>query len=100
MVRHSKAETFVINTIYIYAVLEVGWDEAGWHPVSFRKASKPSLCLLTVAKSSRRLFSRFEIIPLFSSVKPLLALLLFYANSNVNMRRIAIMKELHFTLSV
>jgi hypothetical protein len=46
------------------AVLEVGRDEAEWHPVSFRKAPKPSLCLLTIAKSSRHLFSRFETIPL------------------------------------
>jgi hypothetical protein len=37
-------------------VLEVGRDEAGWHPISFLKAPKPSLCLLTVAKSSRHLF--------------------------------------------
>jgi hypothetical protein len=82
-------------------VLEVGRDEAGWHPVSFRKAPKPSLYLLTVAKSSCHLFSRFETIPLlfFSSMKPLLALLLFCTNSNVNMQRMAIMKELHFTLS-
>jgi hypothetical protein len=44
--------------------LEVGQDEVGWHPVSFRKAPKPSLCLLTVAKLSYHLFSRFETIPL------------------------------------
>jgi acetyl-CoA acyltransferase 2 len=37
---------------------------AGWHPVSFRKDLKPSLCLLTVAKSSCHLFSRFESMPL------------------------------------
>jgi hypothetical protein len=36
----------------------------------------------------------------FSSVKQLLALLLFCTNSNVNMRRMAVMKELHYTLSV
>jgi hypothetical protein len=71
---------------YLYTVLEVGRDEAGWHPVSFRKAPKPSLCHLTVAKSSRHLFSRFETIPLFfSSVKSLLAFLLFCTISNVNM---------------
>jgi hypothetical protein len=45
-------------------VFEVGRDEAGWHPVSFRKALKPSLCLLTVAKSSRHLFNGFETIPI------------------------------------
>jgi hypothetical protein len=48
----------------VIPVLEVGRDETGWHPVSFRKAPKPSLCLLTVAKSSRHPFSRFETIPL------------------------------------
>jgi hypothetical protein len=48
----------------LFTVLEVGWDEAGWHPVSFRKAPKPSLCLLKVAKSSLHLFSRLETIPL------------------------------------
>jgi hypothetical protein len=48
----------------LHPVLEVGRDEAEWHPVSIRKAPKPSLCLLTVAKSSRHLFSRFETIPL------------------------------------
>jgi hypothetical protein len=35
-----------------------------------------------------------------ADVKPLLALLLFCTNSNVNMQCIAIMKELHFTFSV
>jgi hypothetical protein len=60
LVRFRK---FRINDL-LYPVLEVERDEAGWHPVSFRKAPKPSLCLLTVAKSSHRLFSRFETIPL------------------------------------
>jgi hypothetical protein len=45
-------------------MLEVGQDEVGWHPDSFLKALKPSLCLLTVVKSSCHLFSRFETIPL------------------------------------
>jgi hypothetical protein len=79
-------------------VLEVGQDEVGWHPVSFRKAPKPSLFLLTVAKSSSHLFSRFETIPLLfllADVKQLLTLLFFCRNSNV-MRRMAIMEELHF----
>jgi hypothetical protein len=83
----------------LHAVLEVGRDEAGWHPISFRKAPKPSLCLLTGTKSSHHLFSRFETtLLLFSSVKPLLALLLFCTNSNVHMQRMAIMKELNFTI--
>jgi hypothetical protein len=94
--------------------VEVGWDEAGWHlvsfrkeagchPVSFRKAPKPSLYLLTVAKSSDHIFfSRFETIPLLlKQYETTLGIIIFFCtNSNVKMRRMAIMKELHFTLSV
>jgi hypothetical protein len=79
----------------------MGWDEAGWHPVSFQKAPKPFPCLLTVAKSSHHLLADLKLSRFFfSSVKSLLTLLLFCTNSNVNMQGTAIMKELHFTLSV
>jgi hypothetical protein len=44
-------------------MLEVGRDEAGWHSVSFRKARKSSLCLLTVIKSSRHLFFLADLKP-------------------------------------
>jgi hypothetical protein len=58
-------------------VLEVGRDEAGWHPVSFRKAPKPSLCLLTVAKSSRQLLADLKPSRFFlADVKPLLAIII------------------------
>jgi hypothetical protein len=60
----TKTEVLRVRHNLIYPVLDVGRDVAGWHPVSFLKAPKPSLCLLTVEKSSRHLFSRFEIIPL------------------------------------
>jgi hypothetical protein len=85
--------------------LHSAWGGAGWHPVSIRKAPKPSLCLFSSRKIiSGYLFIRFETIPLpfffLADVKPFRALLLFRTNSSVNMRRMAIMKELHFTLSV
>jgi hypothetical protein len=59
-----KSTNYEATQIELRTMLEVGRDEAGWYPVSFRKALKPSLWLLTVAKSSRHLFSRFETIPL------------------------------------
>jgi hypothetical protein len=62
---HNKFwdQRFIGTHFSPHTVLEVGRDETGWHPVSFRKAPKPSICLLTVAKSSRHLFSRFETTP-------------------------------------
>jgi hypothetical protein len=69
-------------------MLEVGQDGI---PFLFEKPRNHPATFLADLKPSRFFFS---------SVKPLLALLLFCTNANVNKQRVAIMKELHFTLLV
>jgi hypothetical protein len=67
-------------------VLGVEQDEAGWHPVSFRNAPKPSSAFQQSQNHPDTFLADLKPFRFFfSSVKPLLTLLLFCTKSNVNM---------------